>query len=38
MDQIDFDKIKNEFLEVDFHPLEAKPPSQFMYSVYFENL
>ena len=36
--EIDLDKIKNEFHEVDFHPLEAKPPDKYMYSVYYDNV
>ena len=36
--QIDLDKIKNEFTEVDFHPLEPKPPDKYMYSVNYDNV
>ena len=38
MDDIDLDKLKNEFHEVDFHPMESKPPDKYMYSVYFDNV
>jgi hypothetical protein len=38
INDIDLDKLKNEFHEVDFHPMEAKPPDKYMYSVYFDNL
>ena len=37
-EEIDLDKIKNEFHEVDFHPMEPKPPEKYMYSVYYENV
>ena len=36
--QVDLDKLANEFLEVDFHPNEARPPDRYMYSAYFDNL
>ena len=36
--EIDLDTIRNEFREVDFHPLEANPPDRFTYSANFENL
>ena len=36
--EIDLDSIKNEFLEVDFHPLEAKPPDRYVYNVNFEHV
>ena len=35
---VDLDSIKNEFREVDFHPLEARPPEKFTYSANFENI
>ena len=35
---VELDSIKNEFREVDFHPLEAKPPDKYNYSVNFENV
>ena len=38
VDDLDLDKLKNEFHEVDFHPLEPKPPEKYMYSVYYENV
>ena len=36
--KVDLDKIKNEFHEVDFHPLEAKPKEKYTYSVYYKHL
>ena len=35
---IDLDKIKNEFRDVDFHPMQPEPPDKFMYAVHYENL
>ena len=35
---VDLDKLKNEFMEVDFHPNEPRPPDRFMYSAYFDNI
>ena len=35
---VDLDSIKNEFREVDFHPLEAKPPDKYSYSAHFEAI
>ena len=35
---MDLDGIKNEFREVDFHPLEAKVSDKYNYSVNFENV
>ena len=37
-DEIDLDKIKNEFRDVDFHPMQPEPPDKFMYAVHYENL
>lgn len=36
--EIDLDALKNEFTEVDFHPLEPTPPDKYMYSVYYDNV
>ena len=35
---MDLDKLGNEFLEVDFHPNEPRPPDRFMYSAYSDNI
>ena len=35
---VNLDSLKNEFREVDFHPLEARPPDKFTYSANFENI
>ena len=37
-EEIDLDKIKNEFRDVDFHPGQPDPPDKYMYAVHYENL
>lgn len=37
-EEIDLDKLKNEFRDVDFHPEQPEPPDKYMYAVHYENL
>ena len=38
INEIDLDKLKNEFHDVDFHPTEPGPSDKYLYSANYENI